>query len=98
MKRSRGGQVSERTHDSPLLHRRPQANTRGTSASRGQDLRQGVPEGFPLAFLLDRKERYRKAAGLPPSTKSTSGQRNSVPEAVYGEADRVTEATTHPTL
>jgi len=37
---------------------------------------------FRRAFLLDRKERYRKAAGLPPSQKSTSGQRNSVPVAV----------------
>ncbi|SRR5216684_6554340 len=26
---------------------------------------------FRRAFLLDRKERYRKAAGLPPSQKST---------------------------
>ena len=40
---------------------------------------------FRRAFLLDRKERYRKAAGLPPSPKSTSGQRNSVPGAVYAE-------------
>jgi len=40
---------------------------------------------FRRAFLLDRKERYRRAAGLPPSTKSTSGQRNSVPEAVHDE-------------
>ena len=50
---------------------------------------------FRRAFLLDRKERYRKAAGLPPSTKSSSGQRNSVPEAVYAEAARVTEVTAH---
>ena len=50
------------------------------------------------AFLLDRKERYRKAAGLPPSTKSTSGQRKSVPEAVYAEAARITEVTGYPTL
>jgi hypothetical protein len=50
------------------------------------------------AFLLDRKERYRKAAGLPPSTKSTSGQRNSVPEAVYPEAATITEVTGYPTL
>jgi hypothetical protein len=40
---------------------------------------------FRRAFLLDRKERYRKAAGLPPSPKSTSGQRNSVPGAVCAE-------------
>jgi hypothetical protein len=53
---------------------------------------------FRRAFLLDRKERYRKAAGLPPSSKSTSGQRNSVPESVYAEAARVTEVTGHPTL
>jgi hypothetical protein len=55
---------------------------------------------FRRAFLLDRKERYRKAAaaGLPPSSKSTSGQRNSVPEVVYAEAARVTEVTGHPTL
>ena len=53
---------------------------------------------FRRAFLLDRKERYRKAAGLPPSTKSISGQRNSVPEAVYAEAARVTAVTGHPTL
>ncbi len=46
---------------------------------------------FRRAFLLDRKERYRKAAGLPPSTKSTSGQRNSVPEAIYAEASTATE-------
>lgn len=46
---------------------------------------------FRRAFLLDRKERYRKAAGLPPSTKPNSGQRNSVPEAVYAEGARVTE-------
>jgi hypothetical protein len=38
---------------------------------------------FRRAFVLDRKERYRKAAGLPPSQKSTRGQRNSVPEGVY---------------
>ncbi len=37
---------------------------------------------FRRAFLLDRKERYRKAAGLPPSAKSNSGQKNSVPERV----------------
>jgi hypothetical protein len=53
---------------------------------------------FRRAFLLDRKERYRKAAGLPPSTKSTSGQRNSVPEAVYAEAIRVPEVAGHPAL
>ena len=53
---------------------------------------------FRRAFLLDRKERYRKAAGLPPSTKSTRGQRNSVPEAVYGEATSVTEVAGHPAL
>ena len=53
---------------------------------------------FRRAFLLDRKERYRKAAGLPPSPKSTSGQRNSVPEAVYVEATRVTEVAGHPAL
>jgi hypothetical protein len=53
---------------------------------------------FRRAFLLDRKERYRRAAGLPPSTKSTSGQRNSVPETVYAGADRATEVTVHPTL
>jgi hypothetical protein len=29
---------------------------------------------FRRAFLLDRKERYRKAAGVPPSHKSTRGQ------------------------
>jgi hypothetical protein len=46
---------------------------------------------FRRAFLLDRKERYRKAAGLPAAIQSTSGQRNSVPEAVYVEATRVTE-------
>lgn len=46
---------------------------------------------FRRAFLLDRKERYRRAAGLPPSTKSTTGQRNSVPEAVYAEANTATE-------
>jgi hypothetical protein len=33
---------------------------------------------YRRAFLLDRKERYRKAAGLPPSAKSTSGQRETV--------------------
>ena len=33
-------------------------------------------------LLLDRKERYRKAAALKPSTKPTIGHRNSVPEAV----------------
>ena len=32
-------------------------------------------KAFRRAFLLDRKERYRKAAGLPVSTKSNSGQR-----------------------
>jgi hypothetical protein len=53
---------------------------------------------FRRAFLLDRKERYRKAAGLPPSTKSTSGQRNSAPEAVYAEAARETGAMGHPAL
>jgi hypothetical protein len=53
---------------------------------------------FRRAFLLDRKERYRKAAGLPASTKSTSGQRNSVPEAVYAGADRATEVTARPVL
>jgi len=53
---------------------------------------------FRRAFLLDRKERYRRAAGLPASTKSTSGQRNSVPEAVYVEATRVTEVAGHPAL
>ena len=51
---------------------------------------------FRRAFLLDRKERYRKAAGLPPSTKSTSGQRNSVPEAVYAAGPMATEITEHP--
>jgi hypothetical protein len=45
---------------------------------------------FRRAFLLDRKERYRKAAGLPLSQKSTSGQKNSVPEAVYAEGASVT--------
>jgi hypothetical protein len=53
---------------------------------------------FRRAFLLDRKERYRKAAGLPASTKSTSGQRNSAPEAVYAGADRATEVTANPAL
>jgi hypothetical protein len=53
---------------------------------------------FRRAFLLDRKERYRKAAGLPPSQKSTSGQRNSVPEAVYTRAASETQATSHPAL
>jgi hypothetical protein len=52
---------------------------------------------FRRAFLLDRKERYRKGAGLPPSTKSTSGQRNSVPEAVYAKATSATGVTEHPT-
>jgi hypothetical protein len=45
---------------------------------------------FRRAFLLDRKERYRKAAGLPPSVKSTSDQRNSVPGGVYDEVTRET--------
>jgi hypothetical protein len=53
---------------------------------------------FRRAFLLDRKKRYLKAAGLPPSTKSTSGQRNCAPEAVYAGADRATEVTAHPAL
>jgi len=53
---------------------------------------------FRRAFLLDRKERYRKAAGLPPSTKSTSGRRNSVPEAVYAEVTSAIEVAEHPTL
>jgi hypothetical protein len=30
--------------------------------------------------------------------KSTSGERNSVPEAVYAEAARITEVTGYPTL
>jgi hypothetical protein len=51
---------------------------------------------FRRAFLQDRKERYRKAAGLPPSTKCTIGQRKSVPEAVYAEATSATEVTGHP--
>jgi len=53
---------------------------------------------FRRAFLLDRKERYRRAAGLPPSTKSTSGQKNSVPEAVYSGATSETQAAGHPVL
>jgi hypothetical protein len=53
---------------------------------------------FRRAFLLDRKERYRKAAGLPPSTKSTSGQRNSVPEVVYAAGPAATEITEHPAI
>ena len=53
---------------------------------------------FRRAFLLDRKERYRRAAGLPASTKSTSGQRSSVPEAVYAEATSAIEVTEHPAL
>jgi hypothetical protein len=53
---------------------------------------------YRRAFLLDRKERYRTAAGLPRSSKSTSGQRNSVPEAVYAEGTRATRVTEHPTL
>jgi hypothetical protein len=44
---------------------------------------------FRRAFLLDRKERYRKAAGLPLSTKSTGGQRTSVPEVVYAAGLRL---------
>jgi hypothetical protein len=40
---------------------------------------------FRRAFLLDRKERYRKAAGLPPAVKSTRGQRNSVPGGIHNE-------------
>jgi hypothetical protein len=50
---------------------------------------------FRRAFLLDRKERYRKAAGLPPSQKSTSGQKNSVPGGVYTEGPMATEITEH---
>jgi hypothetical protein len=53
---------------------------------------------FRRAFLLDRKERYRKAAGLPAAIKSTRGQRNSAPEAVYSEAATITEVTGYPTL
>lgn len=53
---------------------------------------------FRLAFLLDRKERYRRAAGLPPPQKSNSGQKNSVPEALYAEALRATEVTAHPAI
>jgi hypothetical protein len=46
---------------------------------------------FRRAFLLDRKERYRKAAGLPLSQKPTSGQRNSVPGDVYAAGPMATE-------
>ena len=53
---------------------------------------------FRRAFLLDRKERYRKAAGLPPSPKSTRGQGNSVPEAIYAEGPTATETTEHPAI
>jgi hypothetical protein len=53
---------------------------------------------FRRAFLLDRKERYRKAAGLPPSIKSSSGQRNSVPEVVYAAGHAPTEITEHPAI
>src|ERR1700687_2313400 len=45
---------------------------------------------YRRAFLLDRKERYRKAAGLPPSAKSTRGQRNSVPDALYAAGSLAT--------
>ena len=51
---------------------------------------------FRRAFLLDRKERYRKAAGLPPSQKSTGGQRNSVPEPVYAADPTASEIVEHP--
>ena len=53
---------------------------------------------YRRAFLLDRKDRYRKAAGLPPSPKPTSGQRNSVPEAVYAPSPMATEITEHPAI
>jgi hypothetical protein len=53
---------------------------------------------FRRAFLLDRKERYRKAAGLPPSTKSTSVQGSSVLEAVYAEVTSATGVTEHPII
>jgi hypothetical protein len=53
---------------------------------------------FRRAFLLDRKERYRKAAGLPPSTKCTSGRRNSAPEVVYAAGPAAMEVTEHPAI
>ena len=51
---------------------------------------------YRRAFLLDRKERYRKAAGLPPSTKSISGQRNSVPKLIYVEGSTETRVAHSP--
>jgi hypothetical protein len=53
---------------------------------------------YRRAFLLDRKERYRKAAGLPPSPKSTSGQRNSIPDAIYAAGPMPAETTEHPAI
>jgi hypothetical protein len=53
---------------------------------------------FRRAFLLDRKERYRKAAGLPLSQKSTSGQRNSVPGDVYAADPVASEIAELPAL
>jgi hypothetical protein len=97
--RSRGGQVSERTPMIPLyciVDRKQIPEERVRRGAKTCD--KECQKVFRRAFILDRKERYRRAAGLPPSTKSTSGQRNSVPGAVYAEADRVTEVTAHPTL
>jgi hypothetical protein len=56
----------------------------------------GCQKVFRRAFLLHRKERYRKAAGLPPLIKSTGGAENSLPEAVYAEACMATEVTGCP--
>jgi hypothetical protein len=53
---------------------------------------------YRRAFLLDRKERYRKAAGFPLSQKSTSGQRNSVPDAIYAAGSLATEITEHQAI
>jgi hypothetical protein len=49
-------------------------------------------------FLLGRKPGYRKAAGLLPPQKSTSGQRDSVPEAVDAGACMATEVKKHPAI
>jgi len=66
----------------------PEERVRRGAKTCGKDCQ----KAFRRAFLLDRKQRYRKAAGLLPSTKLTSGQRNSVPEAVYAaDTTEITE-------
>jgi hypothetical protein len=71
----------------------PEERVRRGAKTGGEDCQ----KVFRRAFLLDRKERYRKAAGLSPSAKSTSGQRNNVPQAVYAEAGEAKEVAAHPT-